>query len=94
MESKMLNLISEIKKELENGKNIIIGGDTNKKSIIRNYLIKILNENNYNIFYGVSQYNYHNKINGKTLNYQKFWIEENNKSILQSIFEDYEYYEI
>ena len=68
MESKMLNLISDLK---ENGKNIIIGGDTNKKSIIRNYLIKILNENNYNIFYGVSQYNYHNKINGKTLNYQK-----------------------
>lgn len=90
----MLNLISDIDVQIKNGKNIIIGGDANKKSIIRNYLIKILNENSYNIFYGVSQYNYHNKINGKTLNYQKFWIEESNKSILQSIFEDYEYYEI
>ena len=94
MESEMLNLILEIKKKLENDKNIIIGGDADKKSVIRNSLIKILNENNYNIFYGVSQYNYHNKIHGKTLNYQKFWIEESNKSTLQSIFEDYEYFEI
>lgn len=94
MENKLLNLISDINVQIKNGKNIIIGGSSNKKTIIRNYLIKILNENNYIIFYGVSQYNYHNKINGMTLNYQKFWIEENNKSILQSIFEDYEYYEI
>ena len=90
----MLNLINEIKKELELGKNIIIGGNSEKKSHIRNSLFKILKENNYDIFYGVSQYNYCNKINGKTLNYQKFWIEESDKSILQSIFEDYQYYEI
>ena len=90
----MLNLISDIDVQIKKGKNIIIGGNSNKKSLIRNSLIKILNENSYNIFYGVSQYNYHNKINGKTLNYQKFWIEESNPNILQSIFEDYEYYEI
>ena len=94
MEEKMLNLISEIKKELELGKNIIIGGNSENKSFIRNSVFKMLKEKNYAIFYGVSQYNYHNKINGKTLNYQKFWIEESDKSILQSIFEDYQYYEI
>ena len=94
MEDKMLNLISDIKKELEKGKNIIIGGNNKNKSYIRNSLSKILAEKNYVIFYGVSQYNYHNKINGKTLNYEKFWIEESNSSLLQSIFDDYEYYEI
>lgn len=94
MEDKMLNLISEIKKELEKGTNIIIGGNYKNKSYIRNSLSKILAEKNYAIFYGVSQYNYHNKINGKTINCHNFWIEESNPNILQSIFDDYEYYEI
>lgn len=94
MEDKMLNLISEIKKELEKGTNIIIGGNNKNKSYIRKSLSKILAEKNYAIFYGISQYNYHNKINGKTLNYEQFWIEESSSSLLQSIFEDYKYYEI
>ena len=90
----MLNLISEIKKELENSKNIIIGGDDKNKCYIRNSLSKILAEKNYGIFYGISQYNYHNKINGKTLNYENFWIEESNPNLLHSIFDEYKYYEI
>ena len=41
MENKMLNLISDIDVQIKKGKNIIIGGNSNKKSLIRNSLIKI-----------------------------------------------------
>ena len=87
MEDKMLNLISEIKKELEKGKNIIIGGNNKNKSYIRNSLSKNLAEKNYAIFYGISQYNYHNKINGKDNKLcQKFWIEESSPGIITKYF--------
>ena len=90
----MDDLVSKINNSILNGNNIVIHNlKEERMSFFRNEFYKSLEENKYAIFNGTSSFNYHCKINGRTLNFEKFWIEEKNTELLLSIFDDYDYYE-
>lgn len=91
----MNDLILKIKNSILNGNNIVIHSLKDERlSFFRNEFYKLLESNEYAIFKGTSAFNYHCKINGRTLNFEKFWIEETNTDLLLSIFDDYDYYEV
>ena len=92
----MDDLISKIKNSIINNKNIIIiySVEDYHLSYFRNELNKLLKSNEYAIFKGISAYNYHCKLNASYVDFKHFWIEEKNKDLLLSIFDDYDYYEV
>ena len=76
------------------GKNIIIcGPEMTGKSNILKEVKELLVHYDYEIFYGVQDYNDTNLLNGRHYTYKKFWIEEQNRDEIVNILDDYEYIE-
>lgn len=75
---------------IKNNQNVIIcGPERSGKSYIREKLKHLLTD--YDIYFGVHEYHYRNRSNGRHYNEKKFWIEEVNENLLPNILEDYEF---
>lgn len=87
--------LSKIIIALANDKNVIICGPGKSGKTRLQYEVRnILDKKNYDVFYGVPEYNYSKKINGQTYSANKFWIEETKKEILGSMYDEYDYIEL
>lgn len=85
------NAVNKAVNAIHNNKNIIVCGPSySGKSYIRSQVQNLLRKNNYDIYYGISNHNYSNTINGRTYNVDKFWIEETNIALLNTLYDDYE----
>tara|TARA_B100000900_G_scaffold262901_1_gene224180 strand:+ start:31181 stop:31498 length:318 start_codon:yes stop_codon:yes gene_type:complete len=79
---------------IQKGNNIIICGPKNSgKTHIHTTISKILKEKNYFSYSSMQSFNSFNKLNGRTFYTDKFWIEENDKTQLSDILDNYEYIE-
>tara|TARA_A100001015_G_C14544459_1_gene539166 strand:+ start:269 stop:580 length:312 start_codon:yes stop_codon:yes gene_type:complete len=84
--------LSKIIIAVANNKNVILcGPGKSGKTKLQEEIKEKLENKSYDIYYGIDQYNYSQRINGRTYSINKFWIEEQNSNMLASIFEDYEY---
>ena len=82
--------LNKAKEALLDGKNIIIcGPEKSGKTKIREGLKEFLSD--YDVFYGVHDYHYRNRCNGRHYSDKKFWIEEQKNNLLCDIIEEYEY---
>lgn len=86
-----LNLIKATE-AAKNGKNIILcGPERSGKTHIKNQIKDLLID--YELYYGIEEYKNTNKMNGRHYSNKKFWIEEQNKNLVESILDDYEFIE-
>ena len=84
-----LNLAKEA---INNDKSIIVcGPECSGKTYMQEKLKELLQEKNYEIFYGIQDYHYRNKSNGRHYSNNKFWIEEINENLISNVIEDYEF---
>jgi len=85
------NAINKALNAIRDNKNIIICGPSySGKSYIRTQVQNLLRQNNYDIYFGISNHNYSNTINGRTYTINKFWIEETNIELLNTLYDEYE----
>ena len=85
------NALNKAINAINNNMNVVIcGPPCSGKSYIRCQVEHTLKNNNYDIFYGISGYNYSNTINGRTYSTNKFWIEETKKELINALYDDYE----
>jgi len=77
---------------LNNKNNVIVcGPEYSGKTYLKNQLIELLKEKKYDIYFGVQDYMYRNRSNGRHYNENNFWIEEINANLIANVIEDYEY---
>ena len=88
-----LNL-TKAKEAIINKKNVIICGVARSgKTHIKNKLIQYNLLNDYEIYYGIEDYQTRNTLNGRHYSNNKFWIEEQNKDLIANVLDDYEFIE-
>lgn len=75
---------------VNNKKNVIVCGPGRSGKTYMSIQLKDL-LNNYDIYYGIQDYHYRNKSNGRHYNTNKFWIEETNEDLVSNVIEEYEY---
>ena len=85
---------NQVENSIKNGNSIVIcGPERSGKSYMQEEMRKILNQNNYNICYGVYDFKDINRCHGRTYTDAKYWIEEKNKNLLSDLLIPYEYIE-
>lgn len=85
-----IECIRKAKNAIQDNKNIIIcGPEYSGKTHMQKELKELLKS--YDVYYGVQEYHYRNRQNGRHYNTNNFWIEEINKDIISNVIDDYEY---
>lgn len=86
--------IYKVLSAIRDGNNIIICGPQNSgKTHIHTTISKFLKEKNYYSYDSMQGFNSFNQLHGRTFYTDKFWIEENDKTKLSDILDNYEYIE-